>query len=586
MNRDADGTCREQGSRDWRMVPVAVTVWSASLTGHGLFDALTAGMSSEQTGRGSVRWPVVVLASVMTGIVVALICTMVPARRRQVWAAWTSVIGCAALVSITSTWCADLMAWQDPVSARIRDGPVSAMVDAEVIGPVMMPDIRGVDCQADVAVRTASFDGMTVRSTTTVRLYAQDAGCTVLERDARYRFVGTLESARFGMPDVWLTVSDGDTPELVSEPPWWARGRYAMQQALFRATDSLSYQGRMLVPGLTLGMLGSERYRGDGENDSIDAGYAALLEERFRQSGIMHLMAVSGGHFVLVAAMVRRWCAMMLAHRYVVAVATACAYLALASLVYPSDSVTRALIMGLLGSAATALGRRAQAMSALGWTIGIAIVVEPALSMSYGFGLSCAAVFGIVSCGPAVTQHLERLLPRPLAAAVGMTIAAQMFTLPIQILMEPAIPLMSIPANLIVAPVVGLATMAGLGALLLSWLNVGIGIILTRLAASCTKVMEICAMWLGGDERTTLPWMEGIPGALLSFIAELMIIGVVHALERLREYHASRRHSKEHMGESWQSWRHRYDLIGLWFAQTPAVFDTWPDSPAHRNPRL
>lgn len=75
----------------------------------------------------------------MTGIVVALICTMVPARRRQVWAAWTSVIGCAALVSITSTWCADLMAWQDPVSARIRDGPVSAMVDAEVIGPVMMP---------------------------------------------------------------------------------------------------------------------------------------------------------------------------------------------------------------------------------------------------------------------------------------------------------------------------------------------------------------------------------------------------------------------------------------------------------------
>lgn len=57
MNRDADGTCREQGSRDWRMVPVAVTVWSASLTGHGLFDALTAGMSSEQTGRGACDGP-------------------------------------------------------------------------------------------------------------------------------------------------------------------------------------------------------------------------------------------------------------------------------------------------------------------------------------------------------------------------------------------------------------------------------------------------------------------------------------------------------------------------------------------------
>lgn len=585
MNGRAGGARREAGSRDWRMVPVAVTIWAASLIGHTSFDALMAGTRAEPGGHEGIWWPAVVAAVTSAGMVMAAACVSAPLRRHRAWAAWASVIGCAMLASLASTWCAELTAWHDPVSVRVRDGPVSVVADVAVTAPVMASDIHGADCQTDVVIRTATFEGVTMRSTATARLYAQDVGCIALERDARYRVVGTVEAARFGTPDVWLAVDDDAIPEAVSRPPWWSRTRTAMQEALFTATEPLSDQGRMLVPGLTLGMLGSEQYRTTEKRDFVDPTYAASLEQRFRQSGIMHLMAVSGGHFVLVAALIRRLCAMALAHRYVVAAATACAYLMLAALVYPSDSVTRALIMGLLGAAATALGRRAQAMSALGWTVSAALIMKPSLAASYGFALSCAAVFGIVSCATIVSRHLERVLPRPLAAATGMTVAAQMFTLPIQILMEPEIPVMSIPANLIVAPVVGMATMAGLGALLLAWLNMDIGVMLTRIAASGTRMMEVCAMWLGDDDRAALPWVEGPPGAALALAVELLAILIILTAERLREHQANRRHAKEPTGESWRPWRHRYEMIGLWLAQTPAVFGSWADSSIRRGPR-
>ena len=41
----------------------------------------------------------------------------------------------------------------------------------------------------------------------------------------------------------------------------------------------------------------------------VNSTYAQTLENQFRQSGIMHLCRIaSGGHFVLVAGLVRRLC--------------------------------------------------------------------------------------------------------------------------------------------------------------------------------------------------------------------------------------------------------------------------------------
>ncbi len=56
-------------------------------------------------------------------------------------------------------------------------------------------------------------------------------------------------------------------------------------------------QGRVLVPGVTLGLLGQDILTGA----RVDETYARQLEERCKQAGIMHVMAVSGGHYALIA---------------------------------------------------------------------------------------------------------------------------------------------------------------------------------------------------------------------------------------------------------------------------------------------
>ena len=64
-----DWILREQGSRDWRMLPIAIVMWAASLGAHALFawrmsDGLGTGQAKADAGAGidvtiiGMEWPV------------------------------------------------------------------------------------------------------------------------------------------------------------------------------------------------------------------------------------------------------------------------------------------------------------------------------------------------------------------------------------------------------------------------------------------------------------------------------------------------------------------------------------------------
>ena len=101
--------------------------------------------------------------------------------------------------------------------------------------------------------------------------------------------------------------------------------------------------------------------------------------------------------------------------RRLTAVMIASMYVLLAAAMFPGDSVTRALIMGMMGAASHAMGRRSQALSALCWTVVGVLVVSPGMSTSYGFALSSAAVLGIVLFAGRLSRVLGHVLPHSLA---------------------------------------------------------------------------------------------------------------------------------------------------------------------------
>ncbi|MBM6699429.1 ComEC/Rec2 family competence protein [Bifidobacterium pullorum subsp. saeculare] len=591
----------EQGSRDWRMLPAAIGVWAAALGGHLLSAILTspghaAAMASAGTAAPAATahqdgWiPTLLQATAaplawgMAGAAICLAATWLaraqPTARRAA-AMQATVVIAAMLAAGAGALATDLTQWHDPVTARARDGPAEATVTVRTTGPATAATMRDVDCQTDGTATAITADGVRRPSQADLLVLAVGNDCGRLERGATLTLRGTLRQAEFGDATTWLVLSEDDgaaAARLEHGPDPIRRMLNHAQEAFFTVTGRLSDQGRVLVPGLTLGVLGTDHIpAGAGtprqtatitpqSPPAVDEHYAAQLEDSFRRAGIMHLMAVSGGHFALLAGLVRRGCAALLLPRALTAAGVAACQLLLAAAMFPSDSVTRALGMGLLAAAALALGRRPQAVSALSWTVIAVILTDPGMARSFGFALSCAAVLGIVLLAQPVARACAALLPEPVAQAVGMTVAAQTGALPIQTLMEPDLPLLSIPANVLVAPFVGFSTVAGLCALAVSWASPGLGEACARAAACGTLAMERVALWLGGGGQATLPWAGGMAGAVLMALVEAGCIAACVLLRRT----LSRRWTGWH-GDDAQS-----GMPGEGFAVTPRErFGAW-----------
>lgn len=517
---------REQGSGDWRLLPATLCGWAASLATHAVFDYCV-----EQEG----RLGVLPLVLVLTVPLLALLglpfmrspILRLPVGMRRAVAAWHfSIIVCvvAAMACASSALTYDVLQWRDAASYAARKGESDVVALIRTTSPAVNSNRRTNDCQIDATISTITASRVTQPSMMRVRVYADRPDCGTLKQGGEYRMRGTLAISQYGAMPLWLT--DIASVECIRASNPALRVIDMMQQAFFEQTSRLSDQGKVLVPGLTLGILGQDYIPSDSGNGKtgtgIDSTYANLLENAFQRSGILHLMAVSGGHLAVVATIVRAACSFLLLPRRVTAIVIGMSYIMLAMCVFPSDSVSRALLMGLAGVGFLLLGRRTQALAALNWTTLSMLMANPHMSRSFGFALSCAAVLGIVLFANPLSAWLTPIMPSFIAQTMAMTVAAQLFTLPIQVLIEPELPVYSIPANLVVAPFVGFSTLAGLASLAISWILPNMGFMLANLASWGTAVMELMALNLGSGEHATIPWAGGAGGALLIIIVEIV----------------------------------------------------------------
>ena len=162
----------------------------------------------------------------------------------------------------------------------------------------------------------------------------------------------------------------------------------------------------------------------------------------------------------------------------------------------------------------------------------------------------------------------ERAMPHGIAEMMAMTVAAQLFTLPIQVLMEPELPLLSVPANLLVSPFVGLATMAGLMALACAWCEPWLAGVFAWISSWGTLVMERVALWLGGSTMAVIPWKDGVTGAVLIVAVEIgigmLLVFVSRCLQHVRRYEAGMPGVR--FGSAWRV------RLSLWCEETRRLF--------------
>lgn len=407
------------------------------------------------------------------------------------------------------------------------------LADLTVDTPLRVSNSFNGDCSANVSVsslrfKTSDLKSVVYESSSSAKLYAYKPICAFVVYGSSFRSDVTISISKFNSQIIEITIpKTASSVTLLKNPSVYHSMLNSLWKSFYKVTENLDDQGRILVPGLTVGLLGQEYFPSDSSNseyeNTIDSTYADCVKENFKHAGIMHLMAVSGGHFLLLSAFIRRLCSYFLIPKRFTAFLEVLSCVFLASIVYPSASVFRALSMCLISSIAFAIGRPYQSISALSWTVCLTLLVKPCFAWDYAFSLSCAATIGIIIMGVPFQKYLSMLLPKWLASALSITVCAWFFTMPIQILMQPEISFMSTFANLMVSPFVDWATICGLISLTFSIFNNSVGLLFARASSIGTGIMERCAYLCNEYALGVFPWMKGALGAWLILGVELVL---------------------------------------------------------------
>ncbi len=162
--------------------------------------------------------------------------------------------------------------------------------------------------------------------------------------------------------------------------------------------------------------------------------------------------------------LVHRLSTFAIPHRVMVLCGVA-AVLAYAMLLDSEGSVIRSLAMGLLGAYAMLRGSGRQSLAALQTTVLMCLLAAPHLAVDMGFALSVTATSALILLGPPLIRLLMRVMPVFFAEMLAAPIVASLWCTPLILAMSGQVPLYSVPANLVAAPLAPLSMLAGLAAL-------------------------------------------------------------------------------------------------------------------------
>jgi competence protein ComEC len=263
---------------------------------------------------------------------------------------------------------------------------------------------------------------------------------------ARERLARRHVAARLTVTGVSLS-SPGGIPSRLAN---------GLRRTLLRGAEVLPPTRRALYAGFVLG---------------DDREQRPEVTDDFRASGLSHLLVVSGSNVAFVLALLGPFLGRLrLGGRLAGGLA---ALVLFGILTRWEPSVLRAVAMAGLTLLTAALGRPASSLRILSLAVTGLVLVDPLLVHSLGFLLSVGACAGIALFSTRLSARLPG--PRPVANALGVTLAAQVGVLPVLVPVFGGLPVAALPANLLGAPVAGPLMMWGMAAgLVAGWTGPGL----------------------------------------------------------------------------------------------------------------
>jgi competence protein ComEC len=309
----------------------------------------------------------------------------------------------------------------------------------------------------------------------------------------------------------FLVFADGRA-RAIAPPPWYLAWANGLRSGLAAASSSLPGGGGELLPGLAIG---------DTTRVSPAVGDA------MKTSSLSHLTAVSGANCAVVIGLILlAGKAMRLRRGLRVAVALV-VLVGFVVLVTPEPSVLRAAVMSTIVLCALAAGRPVRGLPVVAVATLALLTVDPWLARNYGFALSVLATAGLMVLSGPIARRLSRWLPGWLAMTIAVPLAAQLACQPVLVFLSPTLPVYGVLANTLAEPASPMATVLGLMACLLLPVFPWLGHALVTLAWLPAAWIAAVAQFFAGLPGARLPWLAGLPGALLLAAATATVLVLV-----------------------------------------------------------
>ncbi|WP_392542483.1 ComEC/Rec2 family competence protein [Oryzobacter telluris] len=492
---------RRDGTRtptDLRLLGPAVLAWALA--------AATLGLAP------TAHLVVAASAAVAGGLVLAVL------RRRATAWQWPALILCLLVVLLQSAAAGH---------AVLRDrGGVAALADARAVvtaelvvtgDPVVLAG-RGDSAQVlrEATMQRVDARGAS-RTTAAPVLLTGDDRLVALPWRSTVRVSGRLGPTD-PADDRAATLSLSGAPRVIAPPGTIAAAAERLRAGLRTAVDHAPEDARGLLPGLVIG---------DTSRTPED------LTEAMRATGMTHLTAVSGSNVAVVTGLVLGLCILVGIPRALRPVLAMVALAGFVVLARPEPSVVRAAVMGAIGLIGLSRSRRSAGPPVLGAAIIVVLVLDPWLARSFGFALSSLATLGLLlftrPWGEAIGTRLPPRLA-PLGPALAVPVAAQAMTAPVIVLLQGSVSVVGILANLLAAPLVPIATVAGVAAALLSVVWPGGAVLVAWVGIVPTTGIAQVARHFAQVPGGTMPWPDGWPGAVLLAGLTLLVLLTGRAL--------------------------------------------------------
>ena len=183
------------------------------------------------------------------------------------------------------------------------------------------------------------------------------------------------------------------------------------------------------------------------------------LLQKFRDTGVAHIVVLSGYNIAVIAGIISR---LVLFMPFTLRLgASAIGVVLFAMMVGGGATVVRATLMALIVIVARVLGREGDALRALVFAGGLMVFANPMILLhDVSFQLSFSATLALVTLVPVIEKYFSFISHRVLREIMVTTFATQIFVLPLILYHMGSVSLIGLVSNIFILPVVPFAMLA------------------------------------------------------------------------------------------------------------------------------